>query len=238
MASTATVTRSFRQGVTAISPVLLGVLPFGLAAGVATAEAGYGPLETVGHSVLIFAGASQIAAVSLLGDGAPVVVVVLTVLVINLRMLMYAASLSPHMADVPLRRRALGAYLLTDQAYAVSITEFQEPSSAEHRWGFYLGAAVTLWLPWQLSTVTGAVVGASLPDAVPLGFAVPLMFLALLVPAVTDRATLAAAVTSATLATLGAGLPSNLGMLLGALCGIVVGATIAITSKGSTEVSR
>ena len=60
-----------------------------------TAEAGYGVVETVGHSVLIFAGASQIAAVSLLGDGAPVAVVVLTVLVINLRMLMYAASLAP-----------------------------------------------------------------------------------------------------------------------------------------------
>lgn len=222
---------AFRAGVVAIAPVLLGVLPFGLAAGVVTAEAGYGIPETMGHSLLIFAGASQIAAVSLLGDGAAVPVVVLTVLVINLRMMMYAASLAPHMADIPLHRRAAGAYLLTDQAYAVSIVEFRRPMSADQRWGFYLGAALTLWLPWQLSTVAGVVVGASLPDSVPLGFAVPLMFLALLVPAVTDRPTLAAALTSATVATVGAGMPWNLGVLLGAVLGIAVGATFALANR-------
>lgn len=223
---------AFRAGATAIAPVLLGVVPFGVAAGVVTVEAGYGAVETAGHSVLIFAGASQIAAVALLGDGAPVAVVVFTVLVINLRMLMYAASLSPHMADIPLRRRLLGAYLLTDQAYAVSIVEFRQSLTADQRWAFYLGAAVTLWAPWQLSTVAGALVGTSLPDGLPLGFAVPLMFLALLVPAVTDRPTLAAATTSAAIATLGAGLPSNLGMLLGALAGIGVGTAIAVTARG------
>ena len=216
---------------TDIAPVLLGVLPFGLAAGVVTVEAGYGVVETVGHSTVIFAGASQIAAVSLLGDGAPVAVVVLTVLVINLRMLMYAASLSPHLADIPLGRRAAGAYLLTDQAYAVSIVEFRHDTSPDHRWQYYLGAALTLWVPWQLSTVTGALVGTSLPEGLPLGFAVPLMFLALLVPAITDRPTLAAAVTSATIATVGAGLPSNLGMLLGALAGIAVGTTVSLARR-------
>lgn len=223
---------AFRAGVAAIAPVLLGVLPFGLAAGVVTAEAGYGVTETVGHSMLIFAGASQIAAVSLLGDGAAVAVVVLTVLVINLRMMMYAASLAPHMADIPLHRRAVGAYLLTDQAYAVSIVRFRDPLTPGDRYAFYMGAALTLWVPWQLSTVTGVLVGASLPDSVPLGFAVPLMFLALLVPAVTDRPTLAAAVTSATVATLGAGLPSNLGMLVGALLGIAVGTVVALANRG------
>lgn len=231
-------TAAFRAGVTAIAPVLLGVLPFGLAAGVVTVEAGYGVTETAGHSMLIFAGASQIAAVSLLGDGAPVAVVVLTVLVINLRMLMYAASLAPHMADVPLRRRLVGAYLLTDQAYAVSIVHYREPATADERWGFYLGAALTLWLPWQLSTVTGALVGASLPEDLPLAFAVPLMFLALLVPAVTDRATLAAATTSAVIATLAAGLPSNLGMLTGAFVGIVVGTVVALSTHGPITVIR
>lgn len=231
-------TTAFRAGVTAIAPVLLGVVPFGLVAGVVTVEAGYGLAETAGHSMLIFAGASQIAAVSLLGDGAPIAVVVLTVLVINLRMLMYAASLSPHMADVPVHRRLLGAYLLTDQAYAVSIVRFREPAPADERWGFYLGAAVTLWLPWQLSTLTGALVGASLPEDLPLAFAVPLMFLALLVPAVTDRATLAAAVVSAVIATLGAGLPSNLGMLLGAFAGIAVGTVIARSTRGPVKVIR
>ena len=230
--------QSFRAGAADIAPVLLGVLPVGLAAGVVTAEAGYGILETIGHSTLIFAGASQIAAVSLLGDGAPIAIVVLTVLVINLRMLMYAASLAPHMADIPLRRRAVGAYLLTDQAYAVSIVRFREPATADQRWAYYLGAALTLWAPWQVSTAAGVVVGGSLPDGVPLAFAVPLMFLALLVPAVTDRPTVVAAVTSAAIATLGADLPSNLGMLLGALAGIGLGTAVALANRPRPAVRR
>ena len=222
-----------RSGAATIAPVLLGVVPFGLAAGAVTVEAGYGVPETVGHSLLIFAGASQIAAVSLLGDGAGVAVVVLTVLVINLRMLMYAASLAPHLAEVPLRRRLLGAYLLTDQAFAVSVERFQRPATPDQRWWFYVGAGFTLWLPWQASTVLGAVLGTAIPASVPLGFAVPLMFLALLVPTVSDRPTVAAAVTSATLATLAAGLPSNLGMLLGAFAGIAVGTAVALTRRSA-----
>lgn len=224
-------TEDLRAGASTIAPVLLGAVPFGLAAGAVTVEAGYGVPETIGHSVLIFAGASQIAAVSLLGDGAGVAVVVLTVLVINLRMLMYAASLAPYLAEVSLRRRLLGAYLLTDQAFAVAVDRFQRPATPGQRWRFYLGAAITLWAPWQVATALGAALGTTIPEGVPLGFAVPLMFLALLVPTISDRPTLAAAVTSATLATLGAGLPSNLGMLLGAFAGIGVGATVALIRR-------
>lgn len=225
-------TGELRAGAATIAPVLLGVVPFGLAAGAVTVEAGYGVPETLGHSLLIFAGASQIAAVSLLGDGAGVAVVVLTVLVINLRMLMYAASLAPHLAEVSMGRRLVGAYLLTDQAFAVSVDRFHRPATPDQRFWFYLGAAVTLWAPWQVSTVAGAVLGAAIPEGVPLGFAVPLMFVALLVPTISDRPTLVAASTSAVVATAGAPLPSNLGMLLGAVVGIGVGTATALARRG------
>jgi predicted branched-subunit amino acid permease len=157
--------------------------------------------------------------------------VVLTVAVINLRMMMYGASLAPHLTDLSLRRRVLGAYVLTDQSYAVSIVRFRDPAGPDERWRFYLGAGLALWLPWQLATVTGAAVGSTVPDAVPLAYSVPLMFLALLVPAVVDRPTLFAAVVSAGVATAGAGLPANLGMLLGATTGIAVGWWAAMASR-------
>lgn len=221
----------FRAGAIAVSPVLLGIIPFGVAVGVVNVEAGYGIAEVIGHSTMLFAGASQLAAVDLLADGTAAPVVVLTVLVINLRMLMYGAALAPHLAAQPLWRRAAGAYVMTDQAFALSIDRYREPMAPDSRFGFYLGTALTLWLPWQLSTVAGAIVGGSIPDSVPLGFAVPITFLALLVPAITDRATVAAAATAAVVATVGAGLPSNLGMLLGALSGIVVGATVALANR-------
>ncbi len=220
-----------RAGAIAVSPVLLGIIPFGVAVGVVNVEAGYGIAEAIDHSTMIFAGASQIAAIDLLADGTAPAVVVLTVLVINLRMLMYGASLAPHLAEQSLRRRAFGAYALTDQAFAMSIDRYREPMDADSRYWFFLGTAVSLWLPWQLATVAGAIVGGAIPDSVPLGFAVPITFLALLVPAMTDRATVAAATTSALVATVGAGLPSNLGMLLGALSGIAVGTVVALTNR-------
>jgi predicted branched-subunit amino acid permease len=220
--------RSLRAGSAAMAPIALGVVPFGIIAGFAAVDIGLRVGEAIGFSVLVFAGASQLAAIELLGQGAPVGVALLTVVVINLRMAMYSASLAPHLAAEPVHRRLGGAYLLTDQAYAVAITRFlREPEPGADRFWFYLGAALPLWLVWQPVTVIGALVGDRVPDGVPLGFAVPLAFLALLVPAITDRPALAAALTAALVATVGAQLPANLGMPAGAVAGVVVGVVLA-----------
>ncbi len=222
--ATLTPAQSVRAGAALITPIALGVLPFGLIAGLAAVDIGLRVREAVGFSVVVFAGASQLAAIDLLGSGAPIGVVVLTVVVINLRLAMYSASLAPHLASEPLRRRLLGAYVLTDQAYAVAISRFvNESGPRARRWWFYLGAAIPLWLVWQPITVVGALVGDTVPEGVPLGFAVPLAFLALLVPAITDRPTLAAAISAGAVATVGAEWPANLGMPTGALVGVLLG---------------
>jgi predicted branched-subunit amino acid permease len=222
---------AYSEGVRAVSPILVGVAPFGLVVGVAAVEAGLGMPEAVGFSVLLFAGASQLAALDLLGRGAPAVVAIVTALVINLRFLMYAASLAPHLADVPLRRRLPAAYLLTDQAFAVSIVRFAADPSYLPRLAFYLGAALGLWVTWQVATVAGVLVGAGLAEALPLDFAVPLVFLALLIPTVVDRPALLAAVVGAGTAVALAPLPANLGMLTGATAGIVAGTAADLVSN-------
>lgn len=220
--------RSMRAGAAAIAPIALSVVPFGIIAGFATVDIGLGVAEALGFSLGIFAGASQLAAIELLGQGASVAVVVTTVVVINLRVAMYSASLAPHLAAEPTHRRVLGAYLLTDQAFAVSITRFLRRGEEEpHRFAFYLGAALPMWLVWQPSTVAGALVGDQVPEGIPIGFAVPLAFLALLMPAITDRPALAAALVGGGVATVGAGWPANLGMPLGALAGVAVGFLLA-----------
>ena len=226
---------AFRRGVADIVPVVVGVIPFGLIAGVATVENGMGLAEALGFSTLIFAGASQLAAIDLLGQDAPALVAIGTVLVINLRMLMYSASLAPHLAHEPVRRRLGAAYVLTDQAYAMSLARFvTEPD--EPRLPYYLGTALPLWANWQLFTAVGAVLGSSVPDTIPLGFAVPLVFLALLAPAMYDRPTVAAAVSSGVVATAAAGLPANLGMPLAAVTGVVVGTVVSLRRTRDPEV--
>jgi predicted branched-subunit amino acid permease len=213
---------SFLAGVRAVAPIIVGIVPFGLVAGAAAVNAGLTLLDAVGLSVVVFAGASQLAAIGLFGDGAPLALVVVTVLVINLRLVMYSASIAPELLDEPRRWRALSAYLLTDQAYALSVTRFEREPGTSRR-SFYLGAAAPLWAAWQVCTVVGAVVGARVPPWLPLDFAVPLTFLALLVPAVKGRATAAAAAVGGGLATVGVGLPLEAGLIVGAVAGVLAG---------------
>ncbi|MFC7177086.1 AzlC family ABC transporter permease [Halosegnis marinus] len=226
----------FLAGVRDVAPVLLGIVPFGLVAGAAAVEAGLTGAQAVGLSVVVFAGASQLAAIDLLGDGAPLAVVVGTVVVVNLRMVMYSASIAPHFRDLAARWKALVAYLLTDQAYAMSLTRFRE--NGVSRRGYYLGVAAPLWVVWQICTVVGVVVGARVPAWLPLDFALPLVFLALLVPAVEDAGTAAAALVGGTLATVGAGLPYELGLPLGAVCGVLAGLLAAPVGRALGGVRR
>lgn len=222
-----------RSGARDTAPVVLGIIPFGLVAGAAAVEAGLTGGQALGLSVVVFAGASQLAAIDLLGDGAPLAVVVGTVLVINLRMVMYSASLAPHIDRAARRWKALGAYLLTDQAYALSIATFRRSDTAGV--GYYLGTAAPLWITWQLCTLLGVVVGARVPPWLPLDFALPLVFLALLVPAIEGPATGLAALVGGTLTTLTVGLPYELALPAGAVAGVVAGVVTDTLTGGEVS---
>lgn len=213
-------------------PVIAGMVPFALIAGAAPIQEGVSAAGTVGLSLLVFAGAAQLAAAQLIGDGAAPLLVVLTVAVINLRFVMYSASLAPHLGNPPARWKAGISYLLTDQAYAIAVTRFSRQDREERatgerragsRVGYYLGAAAPLWAVWQIGTVSGVILGARVPEALALDFAIPLVFLALLFPAINDRAGAVAALGAGAVALLGAGLPLNLGLIAAILAGILLG---------------
>jgi 4-azaleucine resistance transporter AzlC len=206
--------------------MLIGVIPFGLVAGATTVTDGFGTLAAVGMSTLVFAGASQLAALQALAGGGSALVAAAAAWTINLRMLLYSASLAPHLTHERMRRRLLVAYLLTDQAYAVSITRWEAaPTEPRERFSYVFGAGMALWTSWQLSTLAGALAGNVLPDNVPLDFAVPLVFLVLLVPTLTTRPALVAAAAGGAAAVLAGELGAgSLSILAGAVAGIVAGA--------------
>lgn len=210
-------------------PMLVGVIPFGLVAGATPATTGLGGGISMGLSTFVFAGASQLAAADALADGSTALVAILAACTINLRLLLYSASLAPHVAAAPLRTRLLMAYVLTDQAYAVSITRWSgdgaEATRLDRKVPYFFGAAVLLWLNWQVCTIVGVLIGSAVPDSLPLHFAVPLVFLVLLVPTIVSKAAGIAALVGGTAALLAAELgASHLGVLIGALAGIAAGA--------------
>lgn len=221
-----TVRDDFRAGARAVAPMLVGVVPFGLVAGASPVTEGLGGAVAVGFSVIVFAGASQLAAIDIMGSGGSVLVAAVAAWTINLRLLLYSASLAPHLARERLRTRLWIAYLLTDQAYAVCISRWGRVADDDprRRVPYFMGAALLLWGSWQLSTIAGVLIGATVPDALPLEFAVPLVFLGLLAPAITGRPAAVAATVGGVVAVLaaeaGAG---NLALMVGALSGIVAG---------------
>jgi 4-azaleucine resistance transporter AzlC len=226
-------TGAFRRGVRDMTPLLIGIAPFGAVAGIAAINAGLSLLQALGMSVIVFAGAAQLAALELINQGAPMSVVVVTAVVINLRMLMYSASIAPHFQSYGARVKAGLAYLLTDQAYALSISRYRSGETLD-RLAYYVGAGLSLWIVWQITTVLGALAQAGIPDALGLEFAVPLVFLALLVPAMEDGPTTVAGLLGGTIAVVAAGLPLNLGLLAGATAGIAAG----LASESTLEVQQ
>ncbi len=223
----------FRAGAGAIAPMLIGVVPFGLVAGVTAVAGGLGFGAAVGFSTIVFAGASQLAAIEVLSNGGTALVAVLAACTINLRMVLYSASLAPYLTRETVPRRAAIAYLMTDQAYVVSITDWagtvhdDSPPTLARRFAFYTGAGLTLWGSWQLSTIVGALAGTSLPDSVPLTFAVPLVFLVLLIPTLSSRPSVVAALVGGAVTVLGLEVGvGSLSVMVGAVAGIVAGAIV------------
>jgi 4-azaleucine resistance transporter AzlC len=218
----------FLNGVKAELPILLGVLPFGMIYGVLALQAGLSPALALAMSSIVFAGSSQFIATQLMAQGAGGVVIVATTFIVNLRHALYSASVAPFIKRVSLRWKVLLAYLLTDEAYAVTITRFTQPDSATalNKHWYYFGAGITLWSAWQISTAVGIFVGQLIPESWSLDFTLALTFIALVVPNLKDRASVAAAVSAGIMAAFSYAWPYKLGLFAAAITGIVVGMLI------------
>jgi 4-azaleucine resistance transporter AzlC len=219
--------QEFIAGIKAELPILLGVSPFGMIYGVLALSVGLPATLALAMSSVVFAGSAQFVGAQLLGSGAPGIVVVFTAFIVNLRHILYSASVAPHLAHLSPRWKCLLAYLLTDEVYAVTITRFARqvpsaPAPSSPEW-YFLGAGLAQWTVWQASTVVGIALGAEIPPGWGLDFAIALTFIALLVPALTDRPSVAAALAAGTVAVLTAGWPYRLGLVVAALIGIGAG---------------
>jgi predicted branched-subunit amino acid permease len=206
--------REFWSGVRDLAPLLFGVAPYGLVFGVLALT----------MSSVVFAGASQFLLAQLFAGGALPVVMIAAVALVNLRHALYSASFAPYAAHLPLRWKMALSYFLTDESYAVSILRLEGGRPSPNRHWYLLGAGVTLWLGWQLATAAGIVVGAQLPSSLPLDFALPLTFIAIVVPMIRSPAGMAAAIASAGVALAFAGWPCKLGMMAASLAGVLAGA--------------
>ena len=187
---------------------------------------GITPLAAAAMSFVVFAGASMVASAQLLSQDAPVLMVVLATLFINLRFMMYSASMRQHLAGLPRRWRLLCGYLLADNLYGLSLARFSDHPEDPSKLAYFLGAGIPIWIAWQAAVLAGIAIGAGVPHAWRLEFAAPLAFIALTVPFLRDRAMIGAALAAGTTVVAANGLPLRMGLLLAALAGIGAGLLI------------
>jgi 4-azaleucine resistance transporter AzlC len=205
---------------------MIGVIPFGMIYGILAIAAGLPPAVAQAMSFIIFAGSSQFVSAQLFGLGVPAVINLFTIWVINLRHALYSASIAPYLQKLPTRWKLILAYLLTDEAYAITILHYQQDNDKRYKHWFFLGAGLTLWTTWQLSTAAGIFLGTTVPASWSLDFTLTLIFIALVVPSLKDKASLGAALSAGVAAVILFNFPLKTGLLIASLIGIVVGLLI------------
>ena len=231
--TTTTTKRAFFLGIRDSLPFIIVVGPFALLFGVVATEAGLSVAQTLGFSIAVIAGAAQFAAVQLMIDNAPTLIVLATALAVNLRMAMYSASLAPYLGEAPLWKRAILSYFVVDQSYALSLAKYETTPNmpTPSRLAYFFGnMAVTAPL-WYAMTLFGALVGTRIPPEYALDFAVPITFLSLIGPMLKSAAHVAAAFTSVALALMLAFLPFNLGLMVAAIAAMMVGAQVELMTQ-------
>lgn len=215
----------FLQAARDMLPLLVGAMPFGIIFGALAASAGLSAWQALGMSLLVFAGSAQFIVISLLGAGAGAAVLLLTTLVVNLRHALYSATLQPFVRHLPARWRVPLAFWLTDEAFAVVQHRYAETDSSPYKHWYFLGAALAMYLNWQLCTLIGVLFGQSVPDLAAWGldFAMLATFIGVVVPMLRNRPQVAAALVAGAVALACHGWPYKLGLLAAAASGIAVG---------------
>lgn len=220
---------SYREGILAGVPFVFVVAPFGVLFGVVATGAGIDILQTMVMTIVVIAGASQFTAVQLMSEGAPVWVTIAAALAVNLRMAMYSAALQPYLRDASLKDRFLVALGNFDQSFALASLKYESAPAmtTADRVSFFLGAVSIIASTWITASFVGAAFGAViLPEDLPLDFAMPIMFLAIVAPMLKTAAHLGAAITSIIVALLLSGLPSGIGLMIAGIAAMVVGAEL------------
>ena len=215
--------KEFLNGVRDELPLLLGVMPFGMIYSILALAAGLTTGEAQAMSVIVFAGSAQFMLVQLLAVSTPALVIIVTGFIINLRHALYSASLAPQIKHLSPLWKILLSYLLTDEAYAIAITRYYKRDASPNKHWYFLGAGVTLWSSWQISTAVGVFLGAQIPSSWSLDFTLALIFIAIVIPSLKDRPSILAAISASIVAVITAGLPYKLNLITAAIVGIVVG---------------
>ena len=206
-------------------PLIIGAIPFGIIFGTLATNNGLSVGGTLAMSALVFAGSSQFIAVGMIAAGTGWLLIVLTAFIVNLRHLLYAASLVPHVKSLTQRWKVMLGFWLTDEAFAIAIRRYEARDRSPFKHWYYLGAALAMYCNWQLCTLLGITIGQLIPNAAKWGldFAMSVTFIGMTIPYLKTKPVVVAVIVAGTVAVIANPLPHKLGLMVAAIAGISAG---------------
>jgi len=229
--------RAFWLGARDMLPLLVGAIPFGIIFGTLAQGSGLSFSATLGMSAFVFAGSAQFIALGLLTAGSTLPLLLFTTFVVNLRHLLYAASLAPYLQGTSQRWKLIMGFLLTDEAFAVSIRRYGLPGQRPtDRW-YFLGAALAMYLNWLCCTWVGLIGGQIIPNAAAWGldFAMVATFIGMVMPYLKNEPMVGAVVVTGLVALWAHGLPYQLGLVVATLVGVATGLGVDLAKTLKTH---
>ncbi|AOY59451.1 MULTISPECIES: AzlC family ABC transporter permease [Desulfococcus] len=222
-------------------PLLLGAFPFGLIYGALATTSGLSPAAGMIMALLVFAGSAQFIAVGLVAARVPVTIIILTTCIVNLRHMLYSATLLPHLKHLPQRWRIPLAFWLTDETFAVTVRRFQREDESRFKHWYQLGSSIAMYVNWQFWCGLGLVLGDRIPDAAGWGLdvAMPVTFIGMIIPFVKNVPMAVCVLSAGAASLLTLSLPYKLGIIVSAFTGIFSGLiTARIVKKTGKEALR
>lgn len=231
-------TSCLAQGARDTLPMLVGAMPFGIIYGTLAAASSLAAWQGQLMSLLVYAGSSQFIAIGLIAGHTGMLVIWLTTLFVNLRHMLYAATLLPHVRHLPRRWRWALGFFLTDETFAVMDRYYRQHASATNGHWYFLGSCLSMYVNWQCWTLVGLLFGAAFPQLQTLGldYAMVVTFIAIVVPQVFKLPQFSAALTAGTVAYLLQGLPYKLGLLAAIAAG--VGTGLLLTQTNTQDLAK
>ena len=227
----------FWAGVKATFPLVVGAVPFGIIFGALAVTSGLTAWATQAMSLFVFAGSAQFIAAGLVAQGSSLIVIIVTTFVVNLRHMLYAATLAPHTKNLPQRWLLPLGFWLTDESFVAVIKRYLQDDDSPNKHWFFFGSAIFMYTNWQLCTLIGIIAGGLIDDPLKWGldFAMIVTFIGMLVPMVKDWSVVSSVLASGLAAFLLRNLPNKLGLIVAALIGLAVGMLVYRLMGGKKE---
>lgn len=228
----------FRRGMREMVGVGLGIAAWGLVTGVAMSKSGLSLPLALWMSFIVFAGSAQLASLPLLQAGAPIWVIWLTSVCVNLRFVIFSAQWRPYFGHLPRTERLRLAYFAADLNYVMFLRRFPEPRPHDDQRPYFWGGVACNWLAWQVPSVIGIVFADAIPTAWGIGFAGTLALLGLTMSLVGDRTAAIAAVVAGCAAIAAYALPLRLNIVVAIAAGIAMGLLMEALGRGGPAAGR